>query len=75
MANEHPQAPRAYEREPGTGTPVSEMVDLTFSAPSNMRDQIPKRIQATYVEGRRNNEGRVSARRRRAPWWKFWKRR
>lgn len=73
MANNQQRAPRSYEREPGTGTPVSEMVDLTFSAPNNMRDQIPKRIQATYVEGRRNNERRFSSRRKRVPRWKFWK--
>jgi len=62
-------APRSYDREPGTGTPVSEIANLTFSAPSSKRDQIPKRIQANYASSS-SRSGR--SRRRRPPRWKFW---
>lgn len=54
---------RSHEREPGTGTPVSDMVQLTHSAQTHPRDQIPKRIQATYA-----------APQRKKPWWKRFQR-
>ena len=66
---ENRTAPRSYEREPGTGTPVSEIANLTFSAPHSMRDEIPKRIQANYAASPRRRR-----RSRRVPRWKFWAR-